>query len=150
MSIDGKEILSKEEIERRIKKLSIRKRHLLTTAKRARSTLARANAEKKAVINELKRLRNARDIFKGIPEEEAKRMVAAEIRSTKPEDIFPPELEKEFDDLESKSPSLNSKQVIDLNPKDAREIDDDSPGHDMEITLIENERVVDLYYAEEA
>jgi hypothetical protein len=129
-----------------------KKRKLVTTMKKSRKVLAKARAEKKRVNEEIMKLRKTADRISALPADQAQIEVAREIGRTTPCDIYPDDLEREFDKIErihDKS-DVDESQVMDANmgedkpSKKGRKAKNDSDGNGSVVNVDEDEGVVDL------
>lgn len=112
----------------RCMELAKQKRRLLDTMKKHRKALAKARAEKKKINEEITKLRKSGYAFHGMTATEAMERVKNEIKSVKPLDIYPKDLEKKFDKLERDSEVKYKKGSVDI-----ADIDGDASeatGHD--------------------
>lgn len=107
----------------RYKELLKLKRRLLDQMKKHRKALAKNRAEKKRINEEITRLRKSGYAFAGMSSDAARARVGDEIRSVKPEDIYPRDLEKQFDKLERTTVVKYRKGSVDLD-----DIEDDGVG----------------------
>jgi len=84
----------------RLKELEKMKRVLLTRMSRHRKELAKCKVRKRAINEEIFRIKSNPGVFDGMTSQQAFSAVATAIRDTKPEDMYPKDLEKEFDKIE--------------------------------------------------
>ena len=106
----------------RYKELLKIKRRLLDKMRKHRKTIARDRIEKKRVNEEITKLRKSGYAFAGMTVSAAQARVSDEIQATKPEDIYPKDLEKQFDKLERTTEVKYKKGLVNLD-----DIDDDVP-----------------------
>jgi uncharacterized protein YoaH (UPF0181 family) len=125
-------------IEERIKELGKKKRKLLDYMKKQRKKYSKAAAEKKAVAEEIVKLqeqiaatkpkpsfvqvapkknvpvrpRIKKNLFQGMSDGEAFAKVSSEIKSVSPDDVYPKDLEEEFDNLEKQFRYNDDRDVI--------------------------------------
>lgn len=104
--------ISTEEAAQRIRELMKKKRKLIATMKRGKKIQIKARIEKKKVNDELRSLKGKTNLFKHMTPEEAREEVRRRIEDVKPEHVYPKDLERQFDRLES--PSSVEHKVIDL------------------------------------
>ena len=86
--------------------------------KKHRRYLAKAKATKKSVNDEMAQLRRSGNVFGTMTMSEVKEHVQNEIKAVKPEDIYPKDLEREFDRLERNSIVNMRKDPIDIDDND--------------------------------
>lgn len=108
----------KSELIARYKELTKLKRRLLEGMKKHRRYLAKAKATKKSVNDEMAQLRRSGNVFGTMTMSEVKEHVQNEIKAVKPEDIYPKDLEREFDRLERNSIVNMRKDPIDIDDND--------------------------------
>lgn len=101
------------------KELAKQKRRILDQMKKHRKALAKARIQKKHINDAMSKLRRSGFAFGGLTTAEAKARVSSEIRSTKPEDIYPKDLEKKFDMLEQSSAVKYKKGTVNVEDIDA-------------------------------
>jgi hypothetical protein len=148
---------SSDELPESVKKrvvedLMKKKRKLVVVMKKSRKVLAKARAEKKRVNEEIKKLRKTVERINTMTPEMAQAEVAREIGKTRPSDIYPDDLEKEFDKIDrihDKS-ATDENQVMDANmgedkpAKKGRKSVRESEVHGTIITVDGDEGVMDL------
>lgn len=109
------------------------KRRLLDQMRKHRKSLAKSRAEKKRINEEITKLRKSGFAFAGMTTTAAQARVDEEIRSVRPEDIYPKDLERQFDKLERTTNVNYRKGMVDLDDAEdgsdvgKRSSDDDSP-----------------------
>lgn len=122
------------------------KRRLLTQMSKHRKSLARDRADKKRINEEITKLRKSGYAFSGMTAVAAQERVGDEIRAVKPEDIYPKDLERQFDKLERTTEVKYKKGLVDLDdlendgPSHSVSSEDDSPS----IFIGKNSGVIDL------
>lgn len=129
-----------------------KKRKLVTTMKKSRKVLARARAEKKRVSEEIKKLRKTVERINTMTPELAQAEVAKEIGKTRPSDIYPDDLEKEFDKIDRihDKAATDDNQIMDASmgedkpAKKVRKSVKESEVHGTIITVDGDEGVMDL------
>jgi hypothetical protein len=115
----------------RYKELLKLKRRALDQMRKHKKSLARIRVDKKRINEEITKLRKSGFAFAGMSTMEASARVSGEIRDVKPEDIYPRDLERQFDKLERTSEVKYKKASADLDdddsgPKASRPSDDDA------------------------
>ena len=129
-----------------------KKKKLMGVMKKSRKVLAKARAEKKRVTEEISKLRKTADRINAMTPEDAQVEVAKEIGRTRPSDIYPDDLEKEFDKIDRihDKADTDENQVMDANmgedkpTKKGRKSSRDSEVHGTIIAVEEDEGVIDL------
>lgn len=101
-------LINKEE---RLQELAKQKRKILNRMKKSRDLLAQDRIEKKK-INEAIKSARGKNVFADLSEEEARTKMRDDIKATNIADIYPSDLEAEFDELEQGEKEVDEKQVI--------------------------------------
>jgi len=114
-------------LEVRVKELAAKKKKLVTAMKRAKRTFVKSRVEKAKVDAELKKLKAKASAISKMTTEEARAHILSEMDSVTPENIYPRDLEREFERIDKprgKRP-VNEREVMDLAP----DSDDDDGGY---------------------
>lgn len=108
------------QFKERVRELTAKRKKLITSTKRAKRTIIKNKVEKDKVDTELKKL----GVLAKMPAEEARKAVLAEMDDVQPGDIYPKDLERDFERIDKKGKRVKpaaEKDVLDL----AVEEDDD-------------------------
>lgn len=136
----------------RFKELMKRKKKLLAKIRRNKKEAVKARIEKAKINEELRLLKGKKNLFVGMSTEEAREKVRMNIEAVSPEQIYPKDLERQFDTLDK--PKAEQHKTLDLgkvaeSPLAARPRDDDDSivgeDHDEQPEGYEDEEaVIDL------
>lgn len=113
----------------RVNELTKRKKKLIAKIRRASKTQAKARVEKRKINDAIKALRGKRSPISGMTPEQAAVAVKSSIESVVPSDMFPEDLEREFDKVDRKSKSVPQK-VLNLGRIPEQPISVGSPSED--------------------
>lgn len=106
----------------RFRELLKLKRRILDQMRKHRKAIAKGRVDKKRINEEITKLRKSGFAFVGMSTSEASARVSSEIRDVKPEDIYPKDLERQFDKLERETEVRYRKASADLDEDDGRGI----------------------------
>lgn len=123
---------SAEEKRKEFKELMAKKRKLLTKIKRTKKALVKARIEKRKINEELKKL----GPLAGLSVDDAKSKVAAEIEAVQPGQIYPQDLERQFDRIDRPKNRTNDRDVLDLEPEELESI---SAGSSFDVEDVDDE-----------
>ena len=98
-----------------LRELFKQKRRLLDKMKKHRKSLAKLRVEKRRINSDISKLRKSNNIFGSMTAVAAMEKVTDEIKSVRPNDIYPRDLEKEFDKLEQKSAVKHRNRSVNLD-----------------------------------
>lgn len=105
----------------RLKELEKKKTRLLRTIARNKKSAAKARAAKKRVLSEIKSIKGKYSAFNGMSEKQAEKVVKKDLESVQPADVYPKDLEREFDKLERKQGHRPDRDVVQLKEGDLEE-----------------------------
>lgn len=150
------EILTQDPSER-LKELMKRKKKLLVTIRKNKKTQVKARIEKRKINEEIRTLKGKANQFRNMTPEEAQAEVRRRIDDVDPSEVYPKDLERQFDRLDK--PTKKNYKVIDLGRLPEKPLnsgadsDDDQDSHvgsadaahpDLTESNVEEEGVVDL------
>lgn len=105
----------------RLKELEKKKKRLIRTIARNKKSAAKARAAKKRVLSEIRSINGKYSAFNGMTDKQAEKVVKKDLDNVKPVDVYPTDLEREFDKLERKQGHRPDRDVVQLEEGDLEE-----------------------------
>lgn len=96
----------------RLRELMAKKKKLMAKIRRCRKEQVKARIEKRKINDEIRKLRGKKNLFSDMEHSDAAELVKKTIESVDPNDIYPKDLEREFDKIDK--PAVDKKKTLDL------------------------------------
>lgn len=96
----------------RLKELLKRKRKLLVVIRKNKKSQVKARIEKRQINEEIRNIKGKANQFRNMTEEEARAEVTRRIDGVLPSEVYPRDLERQFDRLDK--PTKKNYKVVDL------------------------------------
>ncbi len=109
------------QLKERVHELTAKKKKLTTSMKRAKRTFIKAKTERVKVDGDLKKLKAHQAALAKMTPEEKRKAVLEEMADVTPEDIYPKDLERDFERIDKKGKRVKpaaEKDVLDLAIED--------------------------------